>query len=189
MEGSSELHPGPAQPSPVKVGRVWSKEARSMSPQGWSEGGSEEAWPNSQLWDRVRATAGAQGGWQGTLESPWWKVKIIMPMCPILTMCQALCFCHPTHNPTPRQPGPRCWIPFILFLPCIRVSPLISCQKVPQLGLLLLLLLLLRGPHPPAHCASALWSRHPDPGATQLRLLQEALSHSLESKLDRADSA
>lgn len=61
------------------------------------------------------------------------------------------------------------------------------CQKVPQLGLLLLLLLLLRGPHPPAHCASALWSRHP--GATQLRLLQEALSHSLESKLDRADSA
>ena len=78
MEGSSELDTGSGQPSPVKMGRVWSKEARSASRQGWSEGGSDEAWPNFELWDGVRATAGAQGGWQGNLESPQWKVKIIM---------------------------------------------------------------------------------------------------------------
>lgn len=45
--------------------------------QVWTRGDPKEAWPNSELWDRVLShPVGAQGGQQGTLDSQQSKIKI-----------------------------------------------------------------------------------------------------------------
>lgn len=49
----------------------------NLTLQVWTGEDPEEEWPNTELWDGVLShPVDTQGGWQGTLDSQQWKIKI-----------------------------------------------------------------------------------------------------------------